>query len=315
MKALVCEMCNSPHLVKKDGMYVCENCGTRYTVEEAKRMMIDGTVDIQGTVKVDNSSFVKKQLTNARRALAKEDWEEVEKYYNRVEEYAPSNIEAVFFSAYGKALLSFTDKEYYKRRQKITVLINSVSVINDYYEITTEDKEAVLRKISDAIEKMYEIPYVYDPNSYGVSIGSKFWGVRLCNVVRKAFYTELQQIDNVHKDIPYIHELMEKNEHGMPESVPESIDDSGPCYVATAVYGSYDCPQVWTLRRYRDYTLAETWYGRAFIRTYYAISPTLVKWFGHTEWFKKMWKGTLDRMVNNLNAEGVENTPYKDRQW
>lgn len=313
MKALVCEMCASPNLIKKDGMYVCKNCGTRYTVEEAKRMMIDGTVDIQGTVKVDNSSFVKKQLTNARRALAKEDWEEVEKYYNRVEEYAPNNIEAVFFSAYGKALLSFTDKEYYKRRQKITVLINSVSVINDYYEITTEDKEAVLRKISDAIEKMYEIPYVYDPNSYGVSIGSKFWGVRLCNVVRKAFYTELQQIDNVHKDIPYIHELMEKNEHGMPES--ESIDDSGPCYVATAVYGSYDCPQVWTLRRYRDYTLAETWYGRAFIRTYYAISPTLVKWFGHTEWFKKMWKGTLDRMVNNLNAEGVENTPYKDRQW
>lgn len=308
MKALVCEMCASPNLIKKDGMYVCENCGTRYTVEEAKRMMIDGTVDIQGTVKVDNSSFVKKQLTNARRALAKEDWEEVEKYYNRVEEYAPDNIEAVFFSAYGKALLSFTDKEYYKRRQKITVLINSVSVINDYYEITTEDKEAVLRKISDAIEKMYKIPSVYDPNLHGVWIGSRAWCVRLCNVVRKAFYTELQQIDDVHKDIPYIHELMDVNKYGKDEP-------SGGCYVATAVYGSYDCPQVWTLRRYRDYTLAETWYGRAFIRTYYTISPTLVKWFGHTEWFKKMWKGTLDRMVNNLNAEGVENTPYKDRQW
>ncbi len=77
----------------------------------------------------------------------------------------------------------------------------------------------------------------------------------------------------------------------------------------------YDCPQVWTLRRYRDYTLAETWYGRAFIRTYYAISPTLVKWFGHTEWFRKMWKGKLDRMVANLNAEGVEDTPYVDQEW
>lgn len=32
----------------------------------------------------------------------------------------------------------------------------------------------------------------------------------------------------------------------------------GRCYVATAVYGSYDCPQVWILERYRDYTLAET---------------------------------------------------------
>ncbi|MBQ9848389.1 MAG: hypothetical protein IJO64_04960 [Clostridia bacterium] len=90
---------------------------------------------------------------------------------------------------------------------------------------------------------------------------------------------------------------------------------SGGCYVATAVYGSYDCPQVWTLRRYRDYTLAETWYGRAFIKTYYAISPTLVKWFGHTKWFKKMWQGKLDRMVAKLQANGVETTPYEDKNW
>lgn len=90
---------------------------------------------------------------------------------------------------------------------------------------------------------------------------------------------------------------------------------SSGCYVATAVYGSYDCPQVWTLRRFRDDTLAETWYGRAFIHTYYAISPTLVKWFGKTEWFKNLWKPTLDRMVERLNNEGVENTPYTDRNW
>lgn len=89
----------------------------------------------------------------------------------------------------------------------------------------------------------------------------------------------------------------------------------GGCYVATAVYGSYDCPQVWTLRRYRDDTLASTWYGRAFIRTYYAVSPTIVKWFGNTNWFKKMWKGKLDKMVRNLNAEGVKDTPYQDRDW
>lgn len=103
---------------------------------------------------------------------------------------------------------------------------------------------------------------------------------------------------------------------GTSETIQGSqIQGTGGCYVATAVYGSYDCPQVWTLRRYRDYTLAKTWYGRAFIHTYYAISPTLVKWFGHTEWFKKMWKGKLDRMVENLRAEGVEDTPYEDRNW
>ena len=100
-----------------------------------------------------------------------------------------------------------------------------------------------------------------------------------------------------------------------PEGVSSGGSDGCGCYVATAVYGSYDCPQVWTLRRFRDYTLAETWYGRAFIRTYYAVSPTLVKWFGNTQWFKKMWKGTLDKMVRRLNEQGVENTPYEDKNW
>ena len=32
----------------------------------------------------------------------KEDWEETEKYYNLVEQNAPNNIEALFFSAYAK---------------------------------------------------------------------------------------------------------------------------------------------------------------------------------------------------------------------
>ena len=87
------------------------------------------------------------------------------------------------------------------------------------------------------------------------------------------------------------------------------------CYIATAVYGSYDCPQVWTLRRFRDDTLAETWYGRTFIRVYCSISPTLVKWFGHCAWFQKMWRGRLDHMVADLNAKGVEGTPYNDKNW
>ena len=87
----------------------------------------------------------------------------------------------------------------------------------------------------------------------------------------------------------------------------------GGCYVATCVYGSYDCPQVWTLRRYRDDTLAATWPGRAFIRLYYAVSPGLVRRFGKTKWFKKMWQGVLDRLVKRLNANGVADTPYRDR--
>jgi hypothetical protein len=87
------------------------------------------------------------------------------------------------------------------------------------------------------------------------------------------------------------------------------------CYVATCVYGSYDCPQVWTLRRFRDYSLAKSFFGRTFIRLYYAVSPTIVKWFGNTQWFKNLWKNKLDKMVSDLRSNGVEDTPYQDKDW
>ena len=158
--------------------------------------------------------------------------------------------------------------------------------------------------ISEAIVKMYNVTFVYQTDA-GSGVGGNAWHKNLLNQVKNAFVTELGQIAAVHNE-PYIQELIAKM---------NALQAAGGCYVATAVYGSYDCPQVWTLRRYRDFTLAKTWYGRAFIKTYYAISPTLVKWFGHTEWFKKMWQGKLDRMVKKLNAEGVENTPYIDLIW
>ena len=84
------------------------------------------------------------------------------------------------------------------------------------------------------------------------------------------------------------------------------------CYVATAVYGSYNCPEVWTLRRFRDHALAKTWYGRAFIRVYYAISPTLVKWFGQRKWFTSFWKSKLDQLVSKLQNKGYASSPYED---
>ena len=87
------------------------------------------------------------------------------------------------------------------------------------------------------------------------------------------------------------------------------------CYIATCVYGSYDCPEVWTLRRFRDDTLGSRFPGRLFIRTYYALAPMAVKWFGDSDWFRNFWKCRLDSMVRTLHGKGVADTPYQDRNW
>lgn len=84
-----------------------------------------------------------------------------------------------------------------------------------------------------------------------------------------------------------------------PSNQTTATKKSG-CYIATCVYGSYDCDKVMVLRRYRDNRLSKSIWGRAFIKTYYAISPYLVKWFGNKTWFKEFWKKRLDRMIERI---------------
>jgi hypothetical protein len=84
------------------------------------------------------------------------------------------------------------------------------------------------------------------------------------------------------------------------------------CYIATSVYGSYDCPEVWVLRRFRDYRLKQTELGRAFIKAYYAISPTLVKVLGRVRLIREMVRKPLDMFVVKLRSEGISDQPYED---
>lgn len=348
MKKLVCELCGSDDIVKQEGCFVCQQCGTKYSIEEAKRMMMEGGDAAPGiTVKVDNSSFVERYLQNARRAKAKEDWEETEKYYNMVEQNEPTNIEAVFYSAYGKARTSLISEDYYKKEAVFRVLQNTISVISDDFVVEkAEEEKPLLEQIKTDIAGLYKSNFVYNKTTKdGVTTSNEAKIKELFTNTSIAFMNALDKVaaklpDEQKKERAWYYKLaisladyvralkvsptisreeLLKFHQKIKEvdplyKVPE-IEADPACYVATAVYGSYDCPQVWTLRRYRDDTLAKTWYGRAFVRTYYAVSPTLVKWFGETAWFKKMWRGKLDNMVRRLNAEGYENTPYRDKNW
>ncbi len=116
-----------------------------------------------------------------------------------------------------------------------------------------------------------------------------------------------------------VNEIMDRLEAVSREKYPNIVfrysrvnTSSGGCYVATAVYGSYDCPPVWTLRRFRDRTLSKHAAGRAFIRLYYAVSPTAVRLFGQTKWFNRFFKKRLDWLVCALQKRGYSGTRYQD---
>ena len=112
MKRLVCEMCGGSDLVKQDGVFVCQNCGTKYSVEEARKMMVEGTVSVEGTVavegtvKVDKSEELKKLYTLARRAKDSDNTDNAVRYYTQIEMQDPDSWEAYFYLIYFKARTS-----------------------------------------------------------------------------------------------------------------------------------------------------------------------------------------------------------------
>jgi ribosomal protein L7/L12 len=72
------------------------------------------------------------------------------------------------------------------------------------------------------------------------------------------------------------------------------------CYIATAVYGSYDAPEVLVLRRFRDDVLSRSWLGRAFIRTYYTVSPPIARRLENASLVNRLVRRILDRLLKSF---------------
>lgn len=418
MKAMQCELCGSTDILKDGDYFVCQNCGTKYTPENAKKMMVEGVVQVEGTVKVDVSAQIENYLTIAKRADGAGNKKEAEEYCNKVLEIDPENYNAWLLK--GKSVgwqstianprideatscfltaLEHAPTDDLAERDKVkqtasdetiklllayaTLACNNyassgsvrqaTTLTNTLLDIkvrtlttllvwgidTTEFSKQIAKKVGDAAVDAWNNHIASDyrddehRSKYVFETFIKEGDACISLIdIAISFSTEDDSADiqryknmaSMQRDLMNACSWTFFNGHWIREYAPtaevkakrqqlikgyhekiKAIDpsyeipappsSSDGCYVATAVYGSYDCPQVWTLRRYRDFELAESFWGRAFIKTYYAISPTLVKWFGETDWFKRMWRGKLDRMVSNLQARGFSSAPYKDRSW
>lgn len=94
MKQLTCEMCGSTDLIKDGGVFVCQSCGCKYSIEEAKKMLVEGTVEVAGTVKVDDSAKIGNYLNLSQNAYDSGNGQSAFDYANKALEIAPKNSRA-----------------------------------------------------------------------------------------------------------------------------------------------------------------------------------------------------------------------------
>lgn len=171
--------------------------------------------------------------------------------------------------------------------------------INDQTHLS-EDRRERDKKVANICEEA-GIPIIRFWTSYGINQ----------EYIRKRIQESLSSLP-----VERVHHFLQEEE---PEKIILPVQPTvgadakkGGCYIATCIYGSYDCPPVWTLRRFRDECLQGNCLGRIFVKLYYAVSPVLVKILGDKRIFKILGKRFLDALVFQLRNRGIEDTPYTD---
>ncbi|MBQ7265581.1 MAG: hypothetical protein IJS61_05730 [Firmicutes bacterium] len=334
MKALKCEICGSTDMVKQGEYYVCQHCSCKYTAEDAKKLMVD--VKVEGSVSIDNTKKLKNLYNLARRARNESNNANAANYYKQILLENSNDWEANFYSVYCTAMsckIGQISSAVYSVRNCIGStfhMIKNYTPTNEHKLHYSKVETGVqilgitmgnatlnhVKKASDT-DPSYAIKTMKENMGANVrlyiTLGDQL--IKYFNESTKALEHYKYAADFTMTDLSSseVEALNTRIKNLDPSYIPKN--NSSGCYVATAVYGSYDCPQVWTLRRYRDNILATKWYGRIFIHTYYAISPKIVKLFGSKKCFKNIFKPKLDKFVLALNKKGIQNTPYNDKEW
>ncbi|RGH49656.1 hypothetical protein DW894_04500 [Ruminococcus sp. AM41-10BH] len=122
----------------------------------------------------------------------------------------------------------------------------------------------------------------------GIKFGDNFSGEDyICRNYNSSVFDNL--VDGIKKEMDEKEKTQEKSKEG--------------CYIATAVYGDYDAPEVMVLRKFRDDILKKSLAGRLFIKIYYALSPKMAEKLKNHMFINKKVKMILDQIVLNLKEK------------
>lgn len=87
-----------------------------------------------------------------------------------------------------------------------------------------------------------------------------------------------------------------------------------PCFIATAVYGDTNAPEVVALRQFRDQCLRPSAAGRAFIATYYRLSPPIAHFLADKPKLAAPVRGVLNAFLRRRGYSGNEAEMRKQAQ-
>lgn len=94
MKQFICELCGSDDIIKQDGMYLCRGCGTKYSLEEAKKLLVEVGQKACGEISTVDTAQIEKYLELSENAANGGNGQSAFDYANKALELDPHNYMA-----------------------------------------------------------------------------------------------------------------------------------------------------------------------------------------------------------------------------
>ncbi len=156
MKKFVCELCESTNLLKEDGQYVCQGCGARYSVEEAKKLLVEvGDDNASSSGSAPTAGGESQKVANLRKLAmrAKEDGDSdmAARYFEQLMMECPDDWEARFYSTF-YAAHNIKIAQIGSAASKVSSIIGpTLQMIKNSYDNDVEIATAYMNMTTDVI--------------------------------------------------------------------------------------------------------------------------------------------------------------------
>lgn len=268
---------------KKEFGY-CSSCGSKVMVEQAITNInhMTGNVIVDGNVQiVDNRQKIERETKMKR---IKVTFEKAKTGIYWVAEKNAYSYECLYEAEIG---VDGTRKMGYGLIQKLCT---------DILNVDPEDGEAYYYRALSCIETCN---YYFD---FKPSEANNFYNLSRPNIINDCSstvrYAVGQEKENRGNILNHALLILDEKSRSTRTNV-----NKGACYIATAVYGSYDATEVLVLRRYRDDVLNNTTIGRVFISVYYKWSPKFAGKLKEWETVNRFAKTRLNKLVCHLKEK------------
>jgi hypothetical protein len=306
VKQIVCEVCGSNDFTKAGDLFVCDFCSTKYSSVDVEKMMIEGTVEVAGTVRVDRTSETHNLISLATAALDNSNANEAYDYANRALEIDTDDPNAwvvkgkaagwsstinnfrvpEMLGAFRRAEELTPSDERERLRQECADTMNGVAVAvhnlswnftNEHVRVDGVWAAHITRceQIVTVLQIAYEWGEKRAPLDNIVIIVSNlirgitfkaYNGASSSVFLQKAYQQKMQQLLETAATDIRNFDPAYKTPH------PKK---SGSCFVVTATMGDESAFPVVTLRSFRDEVLADYANGRRFIQWYELNGPRM----------------------------------------